>query len=310
MAMAIVDSCTSSDTVCELSIDECHSLFLEGLGTRKITMSGGDGLPLLIFAIPVGWAFAAIGWDAVLNMPAKKKLLDQYATEGVDVIAFVLQQNVTTFRTIATRKKHQIRYAYKEAGSDQVYVRDYVKWHAACGTQIEFVAPIFTVNILSGYPRSGIPKFRVYKREEEYGEIARTAAIMKATFGVFVESLMFAAGIMGDMFTPTEFLFSLLIFLSLGGLCVPCMFDRWEREILEQVVQESSSIQLPGLRHRQDNYVPIAATEVTAVHHEASEETVIPLVKATPVDRGVGVMEIIPAHAVRIDPPVPDHEIG
>lgn len=277
---------------------------------------GDDGLPLffILASIPIGWGSAAIGWDAVLNMPAKKKLLDQYATEGIDVTAFVLQQNVATYRTnfTATRKKHLIRYAYKEPpGSDQVCIRDYVKWHATCCAEIEAMAPVFAVKVLPGHPRSGIPKFRVEEREGEYGEMARTAAIVKATLGVTLGSLMFMTSI-GDAYTPVFFLLPYLLFVLLGGLCVPCMFDGWKREILEKVVEQSSAIQLPRLRRREYHYAPVATTVI--LHQEAAQETNIPLVAATPVgpartaygNRVVRAMECGTARAVKIEPPVPD----
>lgn len=241
----------------------------------------------LIIGIVIGWASAAALWNAAANTAAKKRIWNRYETEGINVDGFLIRETVTSHRTnfVETRKTYEAIYSYRVPESGRTYTRKYKKENpvgCAHGAQVQRLSRVFPVRLLPGHPKSGIPEMRVMDVENEIGGCQQIKGIVFSSFGVLFGALLFNIGF-GDDFYPVIYLSSVLIFLFLGTSCIYCMFDTWERELLESTVSEMSTS--PNQRRRREGtYEPVAATEVIEVPQGDDGRTSFPVAMATPIN--------------------------
>eukprot|EP00978_Attheya_sp_CCMP212_P043807 scaffold292224_cov57-Attheya_sp.AAC.1 len=210
---------------------------------------------LIIFGIVIGLLCSIIGSDAVLNFPRKKRLLDEYASVGVDYPAFVTCHKVTRRLTncIETSRDHEIKYAYNidllvpgsGSGSSQLVVHtEFRTTFPYCPYDYEPAAS-FLVTVLPGFPMSGIRKGRVENRKQEFGCAGRCARV-----NTYHPSLLVAA-------------LTALFFWVCGYMCGRNAFGRWKRNTLQSGQLQTAPPSPHQGQGREEEYysVPTADTD-------------------------------------------------
>jgi hypothetical protein len=226
--------------------------------------------PLLIFfGIFIGLRCSVVGSDAVFNFPRKKRLLDEYASVGVDYPAFVTCHKVTRRLTncIETSRDHEIKYAYKIPGSSQLVV------HTEFRTTFPYCSyeptASFLVTVLPGFPMSGIRKSRVDNRKLEFGVLPRCMYILFGLVtGVIVSAYMFARGV--NTYHPSLLVAALtaLFFWACGYMCGRnCnAYERWKRNTLQSGQLQTARSPQQG---REEEYYSVPTADIAGLDEEA-----------------------------------------
>lgn len=98
--------------------------------------------------------------DSTLNTHRKKLLLDQFAAEGSDVTATRIDHEAGT-------NFDRVYYSYRDEHGRE-YQKEYDVVLKTCVREPNYHR-FFTVKVLNGYPKSGLPEVFVDSRSRDYG---------------------------------------------------------------------------------------------------------------------------------------------
>lgn len=98
--------------------------------------------------------------DSTLNTHRKKLLLDQFAAEGSDVTATRIDHEAGT-------NFDRVYYSYRDEHGRE-YQKEYDVVLKTCAREPSYHR-FFTVKVLNGYPKSGLPEVFVDSRSRDYG---------------------------------------------------------------------------------------------------------------------------------------------
>ena len=196
-----------------------------------------DPLPVFLLLM-VGGTFASNYFcDALWNMPKQKAVLDRYRATGVETSATVVSQTIMTYSSdvAPSMKRNYVQYKYREEKSGDVLVKEYSRsthgW-----ARINTVSPQFTVVVLPGFPRSGVPKFCVENREADFGADSRCYALLLYGGALALFSTLFVALLMSQASVPS-FIAFVVFCIVLGGPCARTKFGTWKHALLEEVIR-------------------------------------------------------------------------
>ena len=231
-----------------------------------------DDEPLGVLLFLVGFVASYHFWDACLFYPTRRKLLDQYDVAGVETTAKVLSQHLTVHRRnfSETHRVLLVQFAYSVPGSEEHVVVKRYSERLPPGT-VPPAARSVLVKVLPGYPKSGLPKFQIDRREFDYGSMA-------ASYTAFFTFMLVVGCSFNLLFNP------MASFLAFMATCLPiALFNcyAWKNAKLHRCDDEATV-------HREHSEEPMnrSATfaEATVVPAGDGDDSHIPLATAVPLD--------------------------
>lgn len=236
-----------------------------------------EAIFMLGFGLVFGFLSGFLFWDVTLNTFRKKRLLDEYAAEGVDVAATLCQQRMN-YSTEGPNRYH-VEYSYPcpEQAPEQStpctlprhYRKEYSHVVRICRSEPHFDAS-FDVNVLQGYPKSGIPKAFVDRRYSDYNVCIATGLGLEVFFILYICSGLVLLGIFDYDPPLLMVLKAALLFIAIGFPFASMWFGRWKRKVLEEATYTEN---VPSPRQRDVATTAEPAREsFSAIHADAYVE--------------------------------------